>query len=231
MNRVGCLSHVTEHLSLSDCGRLRRHIIASSSLPSHLVRTIVKKKSFAVVFLAIAGWLGGCGGAPEITPEMAARDAELSEEVATVKKQQDQFATDAEALIKDIQVLRGQPGWSEVAPVLKSSRNSPNQATALKAWGEKWKQSPDTISQRFQQLVERSSAIEKRRKELLTRWANLKAKDDELFRKSGRWTSKNIDQVVGHQTLTYDVNRLSLNRYGVDEFGLFRDIHAQAAGP
>ena len=184
----------------------------------------MKTKSSAVLVLALATWLGGCASPPSISPEMAARDTALSEKVQTVKKQQAQFLVDAEALAKDVRTFQAQPGWNELAPILKNSQKTPNQAAALKAWGERWKQPSDTTVQRYQQLVERSSATEKQRKELLATWVEIKATERELFRSSGRFHARELDTAVGHQTLNYEVNKVALTRYGLDELGLFRDL-------
>ena len=96
-------------------------------------------------------------------------------------------------------------------------------------WGEKWKQAPDIVSQRFQQLVERSSAMEKRRKELVATWKGIKTREDNLLRNSGRFKAKEMDDIVSAQTLNYDIYRMNLSRYEVDDLGLLQRLDQATA--
>jgi len=193
-------------------------------------RKTVKKKSSAALLLVLTSYVGACGGPPEITPQLAAQDSALTEEVRSTQKHQDQFTIEADALIRDIQAFRGQHGWNELAPILKNSKTASSQASALKVWGEKWKQAPNTVSQRFQQLVERSSAIEKRRKELVATWKGIKTKEDDLLRNSGRFKAREMDKAVSVQTLNYDIYRMNLSRYEVDELGLLQRLDQATPG-
>ena len=162
----------------------------------------------------------GCGGPSGLSPELTARDAALTQDVKILQKKQDRFAGDATALVKDIEAFRGQPGWKELAPILKANRGTPGQAAAMKPWEEKWKQPADATAQRYQQLVERSAGLEQRRKELIDDWAAIQAKERALVESSGI-NAKHLDSSVGSATLTYELNRVSLKRFGLDDLGLF----------
>jgi hypothetical protein len=155
----------------------------------------------------------------------------LNQEVRNIQKRQDQFAGEADTLLQDIQAFRGQSGWNELVPILKSTRKvrgvkrpadaAKGQAAALKAWGDKWDQSPDTVFQRYQQLVERSSTIENRRKALVEAWTNLRTQEEARIRSSGTFKAKDINTVVANETMNYEMNRANLNLFGLDELGLF----------
>jgi hypothetical protein len=165
--------------------------------------------------------VSGCAGQPEITPQVSGQDAALNREVKDLQKQQDLFATDAAVLIQEVQAFRRQQGWDELAPILKRDRSGLQESTALKAWSEKWKQPADSVSLQFHTLAERSTAIEKRRKELIAKWGDMKKKEDMAIRNSGRYDAKSVDSIVANSTLIYELNKVSLNRVGLDELGLF----------
>ena len=136
--------------------------------------------------------------------------------------------------MQDIRTFRGQSGWNDLAPILRSTRMArggkgpedaaKSPADLLQAWGQKWNQSPVTVSQRYQQLVERSSAIEKERKALVAGWTDIQTQERDQLRKSGGFSAKNTDAIVANSSLTYEMNRANLNRFRLDELGLFTQI-------
>jgi hypothetical protein len=148
-----------------------------------------------------------------------------------IQKKQDQLGSEAGTLLQDIQAFRGQPGWNELVPILKSTRMvrgvkgpadaGKGQAVALKAWGDKWDQSPDTVFQRYQQLVERSSAMEKRRKALVDAWTKVRAQEEARLRSNETFKATDINTIVANETMNYEMNRANLNLFGLDELGLF----------
>ena len=152
----------------------------------------------------------------------------------TIEKKQDEFGGRVETLMQDIRAFRGQAGWNELAPILKNTRTArggkgsedaaKNPADLLQAWGDKWNQSPAAVSQRYQQLVERSSAIEKERKALVDAWTDVQTQERERIRSSGGSSARNTDAIVANSSLTYEMNRANLNRFRLDELGLFAQI-------
>jgi hypothetical protein len=192
------------------------------------------RASLGILFFALAGLLIGCASQPEVAPAVPPPDAGLSRQVRSIEKRQDQFGGQAETLLKDIGAFRGQSGWNELAPILKSTRMAPggkgSQDAAksppdlLQAWGNKWGQSPTAVSQRYQQLVERSAAIEKERKALAEAWSEIQTRERERIRSSAEISAKNTEAFVANASLTYEMNRANLNRFGLDELGLFAQM-------
>ena len=167
-------------------------------------------------------------------PAVPPPDAGLNRQVTSLEKKQNEFGGRAETLLQDILVFRGQAGWNELAPILKSTRMAPggkgsedatkSLAVLLQAWGQKWNQSPVTVSQRYQQLVERSSAVEKDRKALVAAWVDVQTQERERIRSSGGFSAKNTNASVANSSLTYEMNRANLNQFRLDELGLFAQI-------
>jgi hypothetical protein len=150
----------------------------------------------------------------------------VGQQAKSVQKKQDQFGGQAEALLKDVQAFRGQSGWYELAPILKKVRQGAGtkESPELQAWGQKWSQSPDGVLQQYQQLVERSAAIDKQRKALADAWLDIQTKEKEQLLNSGQYSSKNVGAMVANSGLAYEMNRVNLSRYGLDELGLFARI-------
>jgi hypothetical protein len=190
--------------------------------------------SLGILLLTLAGWLGGCSSGSEVSPVLPPLDSGLSRQVKNVQKKQDQFSEQAGALLQGIGAFREQAGWKDLAPLLKSARTGPTgkpQADLarilsdhLQGWGTKWSRSPAEASERYLQLVERSSAIEEQRKSLVAAWADVQAKDREQFKAAAGFSEKNADTMAANSSLIYEMNRANLNRFGLDEFGLFAQL-------
>ena len=188
------------------------------------------RASLGILLFALAGWLGGCTSSPEASPGAPPQDSGLDRHVKNVAKRHVEFGGRAKALLQDIAAFRGQSGWNELAPILKSTRMAPTEKSSegaaksltdrLQAWGQKWNQSPATVSHQYQQLVERSSAAEKERAALVDAWADVQTQVRERIRSSGDFSTKNTDAITANASLTYEMNRTYLKRVGLDELGL-----------
>ena len=184
-----------------------------------------KRLVSAFLLLALTEWSGGCTGPPELSSEMVARDSALTQDVKTLKKKQDQFATEAEGLAKETQTFRAQPGSNDLVPILKRMKTAPDQSAALKAWGDKYNQSGEAVARRYQELRERSAPIEQRRKDLMAEWAEIEKKERDLLTSSGRFDPRTINAVIAQQTLSYGINIVVLKGYGLDDLGLFSRLN------
>lgn len=192
------------------------------------------RASLGILLLALAGWLGGCTSSPEVSPGAPPQDSGLGRQVKNVEKKHAEFGGRAKALLQDIAAFRGQSGWNELAPILKSTRMAPTEKSSegaaksltdrLQAWGQKWNQSPATVSQQYQQLVERSSAAEKEREALVDAWADVQTQERERIRSSGDFSTRNTDAIAANTSLTYEMNRANLKRFRLDELGLLVQI-------
>jgi len=173
------------------------------------------------LLLTLTEWSGGCTGPPELSSDMVARDSALTQDVKALKKKQDQFAPEAEGLVKETETFRAQSGSNDLIPILKRMKTVPDQSAALKAWGDKYSQSGDAVARRYQELLERSTAIEQRRQELMAGWVDIEKKERDLLTSSGRFDPRTINSVMAQQTLSYGINLVILKRYGLDDLGLF----------
>ena len=145
-------------------------------------------------------------------------------------KKQDAFIERATDLIREIDLLRQQPGWDDLAQTIRTARRSDAQngggsadqqrAPALAGLSRLGDLSGDEQHNQVRRLLERSATLEAERQDLVKEWsaASTQAR---LAIPAGRYNMKQLIAVLGNIELFYEMNRSVLKRYGLDELGLF----------
>jgi len=152
--------------------------------------------------------------------------AQANSKLAHWNEQFKEFASEADALIQEIALLRNHPGWPEMEEIIRAAPSieyvegqavaEKKTTAAIGEWSKKWSAPGQKMLTKYLELAERSRALESRRSLL----------DQERGLVYAEWVAAvaeaSILSELGETPMML-LHRMksSVDRYGVDSLGLY----------
>jgi hypothetical protein len=149
-------------------------------------------------------------------PPGQSQKAEVIRRTDDLMRRQDVFLQRARDVLMEIEALRTEAGWPQVRTMLRLSRSSNANSSALLT--RQWDLSGEEAYLRARRLLEQSAALERERLSLVHAW-ELAMGEARTAVSAAQYSPRQREATVANTELFYEMNKTALSRFALDDAG------------